>query len=317
MLVGIDTSCYTTSLSVIDPISGVILYDLRRLLQVKLGQRGLRQSEAVFQHLQNLPELLDGGFSGISITAVVASTKPRPAPGSYLPVFKAGASFGMTLAKILGVPFLETSHQEGHIRAGLVGKTKVSQTFLAWHISGGATELLWVQAGETGYRIQKIGGSSDLQIGQFVDRVGVALGNPFPAGPNLEKMALLSDTDKSLPVVTKGLTTSFSGPDSAAERLIHSGINGNDLARMVFHCIIHSLLKVTLEAVKEYKTYQVLMVGGVASNRIIRERLYEEGLKTGIEFLFARTELSSDNAVGVGFIGYDCLNGKDSTPLKY
>ncbi len=312
MLVGIDTSCYTTSLAVIDPATGSIIHDLRRLLQVKLGQRGLRQSEAVFQHLQNLPGLMDNTFTGITITAVAASTVPRPTPGSYLPVFKTGASFGMTIAKILGVPFFETSHQEGHIRAGLVGQTKANQTFLVWHISGGTTELLRVHSKETGYQIQKIGGSSDLQVGQFVDRVGVALGSPFPAGPNLEKMALLSDTDESLPVVIQGLTTSFSGPDSAAERLIKSGMNGNDLARQVFNCITQSLLKVTLKATKEYKTYQVLLVGGVASNQIVRQNLIDEGLKFGIEFLFARSELSSDNAVGVGLIGYDSLNQKSS-----
>jgi N6-L-threonylcarbamoyladenine synthase len=307
MLVGIDTSCYTTSLAVIDPATGNIIHDLRRLLQVKPGQRGLRQSEAVFQHLQNLPELMDESFGGVPVTALVASTVPRPVPGSYLPVFKTGSSFGMTLAKLLGVPFLETSHQEGHIRAGLVGQTDVNKTFLAWHISGGTTELLLVHSKETGFQIEKIGGSSDLQVGQFVDRVGVALGSPFPAGPNLEKMALLSETDESLPVVTQGLTTSFSGPDSAAERLIKSGINGNDLARQVFNCITRSLLRVTLLATKEFETHQVLMVGGVASNQIIRQNLQNEGLKSGIDFRFGRSELSSDNAVGVGFIGYDSL----------
>jgi N6-L-threonylcarbamoyladenine synthase len=286
--------------------------DCRQLLSVKLGSKGLRQSEAVFQHLQNLPQLLDKNFGGVHVTAVAASTTPRPLADSYLPVFKAGASFGETIARLLGVPFIKTSHQEGHIRAGAhYHRDLLAHNFLAWHISGGTTELLLVQPIITGgYGIEKIGGSSDLQVGQFVDRVGVALGEGFPAGPYLEKRALLSNINESLPVVTQGLTISFSGPDSAAQRLITSGIDGNEIARKVFNCISKSLLKVTIQATREFKTTQVLMVGGVASNHIIRESLKTEGLKNGIEFLFTTSELSSDNAVGVGLIGFDYLKNK-------
>jgi N6-L-threonylcarbamoyladenine synthase len=121
----------------------------------------------------------------------------------------------------------------------------------------------------------------------------------------MEKKALLSDTQESLPVVTKGLTISFSGPDSAAERLINPAVNKSDLARKVFNCVGQSLLKVTIQAVKEFKIHQVLVVGGVASNQIIGEYLKNEGKVKGIEFLFAKRELSSDNAVGVGLIGFD------------
>jgi N6-L-threonylcarbamoyladenine synthase len=306
MIVGIDTSCYTTSLAMIDDRTGDIIYDHRQLLRVELGNKGLRQSEAVFQHLKNLPELLAKNFNGIQVTAVAASTVPRPLAESYLPVFIVGASFGETIAKLLAVPFIKTSHQEGHIRSGVFKHPSlINQDFLTWHISGGTTELLLVKPKITGYTIQKIGGSSDLQVGQFVDRVGVALGESFPAGPQLEKLALQSNTAESLPVVTQGLTLSFSGPDTAARRLIASGANGFDIARMVFNCISKSILKVTIQAIREFKTTQVLLVGGVASNQIIREYLNNEGLNNCIEFLFARKELSSDNAVGVGLIGFD------------
>jgi len=312
MIVGIDTSCYTSSLSVIDP-SGKIFLDKRLLLQVKSGEKGLRQSEAVFQHLQNLPQLLDV-FINSPITGITASVIPRPVTDSYLPVFKVGASFGETAAKLIGVPFIETSHQEGHIRAGLYQQTISDRAFLAWHISGGTTELLFIETTPKGYVIRKIGGTSDLQAGQFVDRIGVGLGLSFPAGQALEALALHSDTAKSLPVVTKELTLSFSGPASAAERLITqmgagSGIAGAELARQVINCIGLSILKVTLQAVRECKVNQVLLVGGVASNQIIRDFLISAGIKNGIDFHFGLKELSSDNAVGVGLLGYDYLNG--------
>lgn len=305
MIIGIDTSCYTTSLAAIS-LDGTVALDRRLLLRVKPGEKGLRQSDAIFQHLGNLPLLLKEQDSGFKLTAIVASVSPRPLAESYLPVFKVAASFGETLAQTAGVPFLATTHQEGHIRAGLdPSQTTEGEPWLAWHISGGTTELLLVTPTEHGYSIHKIGGSSDLQVGQFIDRVGVALGTPFPAGPYLEKMALSVETDESLPVVTNGLTLSFSGPESAAQRKINSGAAAPDLARQVFRCVAQSLARVSLDAAVEYGIRRVLMVGGVAANGLIREYLDEQGGAKGVEFHFAPPQYAGDNAVGVAWLGYD------------
>ncbi|HYH03369.1 MAG TPA: O-sialoglycoprotein endopeptidase [Bacillota bacterium] len=309
MIVGIDTSCYTTSIALVDR-TGAILLDSRKLLQVKSGQKGLRQSEAVFQHVQNLPQLLKNAGNLPAITAVIASTIPRPAEGSYLPVFNVGAAFGETLAQLCGVPFLHTSHQEGHIRAGLYGQTIPEGPFLTWHISGGTSELLLVKPDQNGFVIDKLGGSTDLHVGQFVDRVGVALGAPFPAGPFLEELALQAQPPIKplLPVAVEGLAISFSGPASAAERLLHQGVIGSELAWGVFYSISRSLWKVTVLAAKEYHLNRVLLVGGVASNSLIRDFLTVEGEKHGIEVILGPVKLSSDNAVGAALIGYDRLN---------
>lgn len=310
MILGIDTSCYTTSIALISETGGLCA-DNRILLQVKPGEKGLQQSAAVFQHLQNLPLVLEGLLAE-PLQAIAASVKPRPVDGSYLPVFKVGASFGEAAAKLLRIPLIATSHQEGHIRAGLFGGTGVAdRPFLAWHLSGGTTELLLVRPlskdSTGGYDIEKIGGSSDLQVGQFIDRVGVSLGLGFPAGPALEELAFTSDTEKMLPISHQDLNLSFSGPAAAAERAVQSGCSGPDLARQVFNCICKGLLQVSLSAVQQYKTTTILMVGGVASSRIIRERFMAEGRNHGIRFEFGRKEFSGDNAVGVGLIGYDHL----------
>jgi N6-L-threonylcarbamoyladenine synthase len=307
MIIGMDTSCYTTSLAVIDA-AGRINLDRRILLEVKPGEKGLRQSDAVFGHVRNLPKLLEGDCKVSGISAVIASFSPRPVEKSYLPVFSVGASYGETLAKMIGVPFFCTSHQEGHIRAGMYQQATSVGPFLAWHISGGTSELLLVTPEHFGYVIRKIGGSTDLQAGQFVDRVGVALGAPFPAGPYLEELALQSDLNNSdLPVAVQGLQISFSGPASAAERMIARGVSGPDIAWQVFKSIGRGLWQVTLQAVRDYRLTRVLLVGGVASNGIIREDLRREGTKAGVEFMFASPNLSSDNAVGVGLIGWDRL----------
>lgn len=309
MIIGIDTSCYTTSVALIND-DGSIIDNRRLMLQVKLGQRGLRQSEAVFQHVQNLPRLVENLSEVNPILAVAAATMPRPVLGSYLPVFKVGASFGATLAHLIGVPFYETSHQEGHLRAGLFSGELPNETFLAWHLSGGTTELLLVKAFLGGFNIEKVGGTSDLQVGQLVDRIGVALGAGFPAGKYLEEMAQQSQSIESLPVVTNDLTISFSGPDSAGQRLLNSGISRSELARRVFNCISRSLIKVTLEAVHRYKVSRVLLAGGVASNELIRTALLEEEALSEIKIVFAPKELSGDNAVGVGLLGLDLYRTK-------
>lgn len=311
MIIGIDTSCYTTSLALVST-EGDILLDSRSLLEVASGERGLRQSEALFQHLQNLPRLLAterwAPKRPPDLDAVCAAVRPRPAPDSYLPVFRAGAAFGETLANLYGIPFIGTSHQEGHIRAGLAGNPELKGDFLAWHISGGTTELLLVRPSHTGFAVQKVGGSSDLHVGQFIDRIGVALGTAFPAGPELERLAQQADPTIHLPVAARGLSLSFSGPASAAERALRSGA-GASLAYAVLECIGRSLFKVTRQAAKIYGVHRVLAVGGVSANKMIRTYLTDAGAREGLQFYFGSPELSSDNAVGVALVGRDFLYG--------
>lgn len=306
MIMGIDTSCYTTSVSLIDD-DGKIVLDKRHLLRVDKGGRGLQQSAAIFQHLGNLPVLVEDLEEKVKLTAVIASASPRPQEQAYLPVFRVAASFGATFSRLVGVPYLETTHQEGHIRAGLYGhEDRFKQPFLAWHISGGTTELLLVEPLEYGFKVEIIGGTTDLQAGQFVDRVGVAMGTSFPAGMPLECLAMLSDTQETLPVVSKGLTVSFSGPESAAQRMIvAAGADNHKIARMLYNCLSQSLYRATKNAVEQYGIKEVLFVGGVASSKLFRELMFSLTKESAINIAFGNNELSGDNAVGVGLIGYD------------
>lgn len=313
---GIDTSCYTTSLALMDS-EGNLLSEARKLLKVPNGARGLSQSEAVFQHINNLPELVKNlfkenstGISGKTVHLVSASVRPRPLENSYMPVFKVAESYGKSIATLLNVPFISTSHQEGHIAAGIwSAKIPKMTEFLAIHVSGGTTELLKVKtrnlSENAGYDIDLIGGSNDLHAGQFVDRVGVALGLPFPAGPHLEEIAKLSKNNISLPSSVKGYNISFSGPESAAQRLLKSKTSDpQDIARAVEKCIALSLTKVLKKAIEETGYSNILVVGGVSSNNFIRQKLISEikGYK-GSDIHFAETAYSSDNAVGVSAIG--------------
>ena len=178
---GIDTSCYTTSVVIADA-AGNILADKRVLLTVEAQERGLRQSEMVFQHIKNLSEIFPEGYTNIK--AVAASTAPRPVQGSYMPVFRVSESFGKAAAHTAGAAFYALSHQHAHVGAAMLG---AGQTFdgeyLALHVSGGTTDLLRLTVDKgIAEQIETIGSSSDITAGQLIDRIGVLLGYGFPAG---------------------------------------------------------------------------------------------------------------------------------------
>lgn len=308
-VLGIDTSCYTTSVAL--AAQGRILGQKRRLLTVEQGERGLMQSEGVFQHVNRLPALLEDMMTeagDVQIEAVCASTRPRPVEGSYMPVFTVGTGYARALATALHVPFLETSHQEGHIRAALVDTDlKPGGRFLALHLSGGTTEVVTVDAG----RIALSGGSNDLHAGQFIDRVGVRLGLSFPAGPQLETMARQGTAEARLPIWVRGGVCSFSGSESAAQRMIDANtLSANDMATEVFSCVARTVSKMLVNAAHEQDANQVLLAGGVASSTYLRE-LVEKRVKkldARVKLHWGRPELSGDNACGPALIGWEKIH---------
>ncbi|MCG0277620.1 MAG: O-sialoglycoprotein endopeptidase [Thermanaeromonas sp.] len=312
-VLGIDTSCYTTAVAVVDA-QGRLLFEDRRLLRVPEGEYGLQQSMAVFQHIGNLPELLLRAFEIVSpkkLHAVAASIKPRPVPGSYMPVFTVSANQGRILSAALGVPFWPTTHQEGHLRAGLWSAGFSPRgPFIAVHLSGGTSEVLLAEPQKGGVKLKKVGGTTDLNAGQFIDRIGVLLGLPFPAGPHLEELARGAGPgteEVALPSAVRGYDFSFSGPASHAERLIQQGARPAAVARAVERCIANTLEKVLRPLIEETGYRDVLFVGGVAANLFLRERLRHrlEHRAVGGRLYFAQPQHSTDNAIGVALLGLE------------
>lgn len=309
-VLGIDTSNYTTSLALVDGRS--VLEDRRIILSVPEGGRGLQQSSALFQHIQNIPVLMEAiGSARYEIYAVAASTRPRPAEGSYMPVFTAGASAGRILASALSVPFYETSHQEGHIMAGCFSLGWVPEKpFLAFHISGGTTELLLARPTKEGFSLTLVGQTTDLHAGQAADRVGVALGLQFPAGPALELLAACHDgspTGLPLKAHVSGANCSLSGLESAAQRQIAAGA-----AREAVAFEVQRQLAIAFAAMAEHACImtgirELLVIGGVASNQYVRQQLLLTLANSGICVRFAVNPFSSDNAAGVAAIGQQFL----------
>ncbi len=225
-VLGLDTSNYTTSAAVFDGEGGC---NAGRLLSVRPGELGLRQSDALFQHVKQLPEqfekLEQGGWLQ-DIRAVGASTRPRAVEGSYMPCFLAGASQGQSLARTLGVPFFSHSHQQGHLAAAAwsAGHLELlDRPFLAWHLSGGTTELLLVRPDGVTVQAEILGGTEDISAGQLIDRTGVRLGLAFPAGKAVDQLSRQAQKDLRFPVKLREFSFSLSGMENKMEQLVQRG----------------------------------------------------------------------------------------------
>lgn len=332
-ILGIDTSNYKTSIAVTDQHQTIVC-DIRRLLKVKQGERGLRQSDALFQHIKNLPEMMEEmrkQFSG-EIGAIAYSAKPRPVDGSYMPVFLAGESFARALSSAMNIPCAAFSHQEGHIEAiKAFSPFQKEKELLACHFSGGTSELLKVTAkcsdaacddtgcGDTvGYKIDIIGGSKDIAFGQVLDRAGVAMGMEFPAGEEMDRIALGIDEHYGsitlTPIKVIDAWLNLSGIDTQiknriAELMPQSISNGawdpkcGQLIKEVFDKLADAMGKMVLQGVAKTGNEKVILAGGVASSKYIRQLLTPKLREAGISAVFDDKGLSQDNAVGIALLG--------------
>ena len=296
--IGFDTSNYTTSLAYFDGVEGV---NCSQLLPVKAGELGLRQSDAVFSHTKSLPELSGRLFShikGEKIGAVGVSTRPRAVEGSYMPCFMVGYSHAKLLSECLDVPLVEVSHQQGHVAACLWSAGRLDlmdQSHLAWHLSGGTTELLLVEPEGRNVKCTRIGGTTDISAGQLIDRTGVMLQLPFPAGKHVDALSKESTSTDVFKVKCLGLEFSFSGVQNKVEQY-HRDHNPADTAAFALRCVCNGVLQATKNAMKEYPGLEVVFSGGVASNSMLRQVMEPLGA------VFSQPQFSTDNALGVAVL---------------
>lgn len=305
IFLGLDTSAYTTSLALVDE-AGNVVADERVPLQVETGQKGLRQAEAHFAHTRNLPLLFEkvrDDFRRGILAAVGASDRPRPCEESYMPVFLAGKSLAGCIAPTLGVPLYFFSHQEGHVEAAMSSLAESMEEFLAVHFSGGTSEVLKVKRNPKGMEIETVLATRDIYAGQLIDRVGVAMGLPFPAGPYLEQLALEGmDSSWTIPSSVSQLGISFSGAETRALKMLAEGIPKPEVAYAVLRCVANTLEKALRLAVQTTGLTKVVMAGGVMANSLIKERLAKRLAKAKITMYWATPRLSQDNAVGIAML---------------
>lgn len=299
-VIGFDTSNYTTSIAYFDGKSGT---NCSKLLPVKEGSLGLRQSDAVFHHTQSLPELSGRLFSGLDLSGIKAvgvSTRPRAVEGSYMPCFTVGYSHGKLLADAFGVPLFSFSHQQGHVAASLWSAGRLDlmeKPHLAWHLSGGTTELLLVSPDGKNVSCQKIGGTSDISAGQLIDRTGQLLGLPFPSGKHLDNLSSSCSGKDFFRVKCPELTFSLSGVQNKVNAY-HECHTPEETASYAINSVAQAVLAATQNALKQYPGLSVVFSGGVASNSALRRTM--EPLKP----IFCEPKYSTDNAMGIAVLTY-------------
>lgn len=292
-----DTSCYTTSYALV--AGGQVVKDARRMLSVPLGGRGLRQSEAVFQHIRNYEPLFsDFSTEPYTIQAVGYSAKPCPRDDSYMPVFCVGQSFALSNAATLGVKAYALTHQHGHIYAGFIGNDIEDGQLIALHVSGGTLDILRVRV-EQGIvsEIIPLGGTADITCGQLIDRVGVAAGLGFPSGREMEQMYVPGGVKLSVHV--DGLSVNLSGAETQAMRMLENGCDKAKVCSGVIDSAAETLARLTVNAAAETGFKRFLFTGGVICNGIIRKRLEAACAEIGVQATFAQEQYCGDNACGL------------------
>ncbi len=302
--VGFDTSNYTTSAAVCSE-AGEILANIRILLPVKPGERGLRQSEALFYHNRNLPavcEELQRALCGLEVRAVGCSVSPRSEEGSYMPCFLAGRAAAGAFAAARDLELRTCSHQDGHIMAALYSSGGLSllesNGFAAFHVSGGTTEVLLVKPRQCGFDVTCIGGTADLHAGQAIDRVGVLMGLQFPCGKAIE--ALAAENTKPVPkpkISVKDGSCHFSGLENLAGKLWRETEDRALVSAFVLAYCAETLKALTVFVDQSYPDIPVVYAGGVMSNRYLQGELAKRG-----NCYFAAPEFSADNASGVALL---------------
>lgn len=304
--VGFDTSNYTTSVAVCNA-AGEVIANLKLPLPVKEGERGLRQSDAVFAHTKNLPILADKlarVLEGYVPVAVGVSATPRMAEGSYMPCFLCGQVAARSFAAASGLKVYETAHQNGHVMAAAYssGATErlMKGRFLAFHVSGGTTEALLVTPKEDkcDFDVELVGETRDINAGQAIDRVGVMMGLKFPCGAELEKLAAAYEgrLDKKRICVSDGCC-SLSGVENIAKKMYEDTGDREKTAAFVFDFICRTLMEMAKQIIEKYGPMPVLFAGGVMSNKLMRKALSAE-----LEAYFSEPEFSADNAAGVALL---------------
>ena len=301
---GIDTSNYTTSAAIYDDEKKSVVHR-KKLLPVKQGECGLRQSDAVFHHVQQLPQIIEELFSEFQgdITAIGVSSKPRDVEGSYMPYFTVGHGTAKILSNILKVPLYEFSHQNGHIAAALYssGKTElIGEKFLAFHVSGGTTEGIIVQPDDENiFRVELVSKTLDLNAGQLIDRIGVMLGLGFPCGRELEKLAVESTAQIRARATLKDTDCCLSGIENICRNAYDKGMSKEDISLMCLKYVEAAVSGMCERVMEKYGEMPVVFAGGVMSDKIIKDSLSEK-----FTAYFAEPEFSADNAGGTAFLTY-------------
>lgn len=220
-----------------------------------------------------------------------------------MPCFMVGYSHAKMLSELLNVPLVEVSHQQGHVAASLwsAGAMELmDQPHLAWHLSGGTTELLLVEPEGKNAHCTKIGGTTDISAGQLIDRTGQLLELPFPSGKHLDALSREATMNEVFRVKCSDIQFSLSGVQNKVQKFHEKQGIPAETAAYALRCVSKAVYLATEQALDRYHGYRVVFSGGVASNSMLRE------VMKPLNPVFCQPQFSTDNAMGVAVLAHRC-----------
>ena len=174
---------------------------------------------------------------------------------------------------------------------------------LAWHLSGGTTEVLLVEPEGRNVKCTCIGGTTDISAGQLIDRTGQLLSLPFPAGKHLDALSKESSGGDYFKVKCRDFSFSLSGVQNQVQQYHVKRGNAADTAAFALRSVCGAVLNATNNACKAYPGMDVVFSGGVASNSMLRT------MAEGMNCVFCEPRYSTDNALGVAVLAYRLQEG--------
>ncbi len=329
-ILGIESSCDETSASIVrngtDEIATVVLSQI----DIHTNFGGVVPEIASRHHLKNITMVLEECLNKANMTMkdidAIAVTYGPGLIGSLL----VGLEAAKTLAFVHNKPLIPVHHIAGHIYANNLIKT-MEYPLIALVVSGGHTDLVYM---EDEFKFQHIGGTLDDAVGECYDKVARVIGVGYPGGPVIDQMATLGKHTYNLPLPLddNSYNFSFSGLKSAVINLVHNEeqrgniIDKEDLATSFQEVVVDIITKKTLKALKEFKISRLILAGGVAANKGLREKLSTVCVENNIDCSYPPIKYCTDNAAMIATAGYFLykqgkfsnleLNAKSSVELK-
>jgi N6-L-threonylcarbamoyladenine synthase/protein kinase Bud32 len=294
LCLGIEGTAHTFGIGVVDSRGKVLANASRTYVPAK---GGIHPREAAQFQAANARAVLDEALETARISLEDVDLVAFSAGPGLGPCLRTAATAARALASWIDVPILSVNHCVAHVEIGrLTGRAKDPVTL---YVSGGNTQVIAFDAGR--YRV--FGETLDIPVGNCIDVFAREVGLPHPGGPNVERLAREGRCYIPLPYVVKGMDLSFSGLMTEAVRKHRAGAAPRDLCFSLQETAFAALVEVTERAVAHTEKREIMLTGGVAANKRLREMLRLMAKEHGARFFAPPMELCMDNGVMVSWTG--------------
>jgi N6-L-threonylcarbamoyladenine synthase len=308
-ILGIETSCDETAAAVVEDGTRILSNVISSQVEIHSRYGGIVPEVASRQHLLSITPIVEKALADAKVTSrdlsAVAVTNGPGLAGSLL----VGVNFAKAVALAWGLPLIGVNHLEAHIYANWLGPAKPEFPAISLIVSGGHTELVLLQGHGI---ISRLGRTRDDAAGEAFDKVARALGLGYPGGPIIEKATQGITPTRQLPRawIRGSDDFSFSGIKTAVVRLaeglkISASTNPSlavlDLAASFQQAVVDVLVTKTVAAADKHRVNQILLAGGVAANKLLRQPKVH---RSPIPVLIPAPILCTDNAAMVACCGY-------------